>query len=47
LLSGWPTKPFNKYEEKNIEDYKIDYDYFIVECDKIINEIEPKQLTLF
>ena len=47
LLSGWPTKPFNKYEEKNIEDYKIDYDYFIVECNKIIDEIEPKQLTLF
>lgn len=47
LLSGWPTKPFNKYEEKNIEDYKIDYDYFIVECNKILNELEPKQLTLF
>lgn len=47
LLSGWPTKPFNKYEKKNIEDYKIDYDYFIVECNKIIDEIEPKQLSLF
>lgn len=47
LLSGWATKPFNVYEEKPIEEYKVNYDYFINECEKIINEIEPKQLTLF
>lgn len=47
LLSGWATKPFNVYEEKPMKDYNINYDYFINECEKIINEIKPKQLTLF
>jgi hypothetical protein len=47
LLSGWATKPFNVYEEKPIEEYNINYDYFINECEKIINEIKPKQLVLF
>lgn len=31
---------FNKYEEKSIEDYLIDYQYYIDECYKIIHVID-------
>lgn len=27
--------------------YNINYDYFIIKCNEIINDLEPKQLTLF
>ena len=47
LLSGWATQPFNKYEEKPFEEYFVNYSYFINECEKIISEIQSKQLTLF
>ena len=36
---------FNTFEEK--EDYDINYNFYIKECYKIINIIEPKQLNLF
>ena len=38
---------FNKYEKKEMKDYKINYDYYIKECLKIINQIEDRQLKLF
>jgi hypothetical protein len=38
---------FNDYEERLMSDYKINYKYYFNECDKIIQDIEPKQLTLF
>lgn len=38
---------FNNYEEKDIKQYNIDYDYYIKECYKIINVVDNKQLTLF
>lgn len=38
---------FNKYVEKNINQYDINYDFYIIECKKIIESIEDKQLTLF
>jgi hypothetical protein len=47
LLSGWSTQPFNVYEEKPFDQYKVDYRYFISECKKTIGEIESQQLTLF
>lgn len=39
------TTLFNRYFQQ--EEYDIDYDFYIKECYKIIDEIEPKQLTLF
>jgi hypothetical protein len=38
---------FNKYFEKPMKDYNINYNYYISECNKIIDVIEDKQLTLF
>lgn len=35
---------FNNYFD---DDYEINYQWYINECYKIINELEPKQLTLF
>jgi len=37
----------NKYEKKNMEDYDINYSFYINAAQKIINDIEPQQLTLY
>lgn len=49
ILVGQHVTLFNKYYEVPIEQYDIDYDFYINECNKIIEKIEPKQeqLTLF
>ena len=44
---GFVTALFNKYIEKPMEDYNINYQFYIMQCNKIINQIEDKQLTLF
>lgn len=38
---------FNKFEEKPIEEYKIDYSFYISEANKIINAVDDGQLSLF
>ena len=38
---------FNKYIEKDIKDYNIDYSYYISETRKIILSINDGQLKLF
>ena len=45
INKGFQVEIFNKFEEK--EDYNIDYSFYIKECNKIIDTIEDKQLTLF
>ena len=42
---GFVTTLFNHYEEK--ENYDINYQFYILECKKIINVIEDKQLSLY
>ena len=44
---GFITTLFNRYEEKPMKDYNINYQFYIMECNKIIDLIESKQLTLF
>lgn len=44
---GYSVTIFNKYEEKNIKDYNIDYNFYITEANKIKNVIEDNQLYLF
>ena len=44
---GFVTTLFNKYIEKPMEEYNINYQFYIKECNKIINQIEDKQLSLF
>ena len=38
---------FNQYVEKPMKDYDINYKFYIAECNKIIDQIEDKQLSLF
>lgn len=48
LLANQKTMIFNRYfPVEKFSDYKINYNYFIHECRKIISQIEPKQLQLF
>ena len=47
IEKGWNITVMNNYIEKDIKDYNIDYSYYITEVNKIINNIEDKQLTLF
>ena len=45
---GQPVILFNQYEEKQWEDYNVDYNYYISSTQKIIDEINNyNQLTLF
>lgn len=45
VLKGIPVTIFNKYEK--LDNYHIDYRYYINKTQEIINEIEPIQLDLF
>ena len=49
ILVGQYVTLFNKYYKLPFEQYNIDYDFYINECNKIIDKIEikSKQLTLF
>ena len=44
---GFIATPFNKFVKKEIPKYDINYKFYLQECNKIINSIENKQLTLF
>jgi len=44
---GFIVTPFNKFIEKPMKDYNINYQFYIKECNKIIDNIENKQLSLF
>jgi len=43
---GFVTTPFNKYIEKDMKDYDINYNFYIKECNKILKQIESKQIEL-
>ena len=48
LLANQKTVLFNRYfSVDNFEDYNLHYEFYYRECYKIIDEVEPKQLTLF
>ena len=38
---------FNRFEEKPMSEYKIDYSFYIAEANKIINAVDDGQLSLF
>ena len=44
---GFITTIFNKYKEKLMSEYDINYNFYILEAKKIINQIEDTQLSLF
>lgn len=47
VLKGFGVELFNTFEQQPMDTYKIDYRYYINACNKIINLLEPKQMTLF
>jgi hypothetical protein len=47
INKGFNVTIFNTFEEKDWNDYNLDYSYYIKECYKIIETIENKQLSLF
>jgi hypothetical protein len=40
IEAGYKVTIFNKYVKKDMNEYKINYDYYINECYKIINVIK-------
>ncbi len=47
INKGYRVTIFNKYQELEWKEYNVDYSFYIKECQKIINQIEDKQLNLF
>lgn len=47
VLKGFGVELFNTYIDKPIDEYCINYKYYITKARQIINDLEPNQLTLF
>ena len=49
MCLGWSTTILNNYDKSKNEEYlnNIDYRYYINECNKLIEQIEDKQLKLW
>lgn len=47
IYKGFGVQIFNKYEKKEMKDYRINYNYYISETRKLICTIDSKQLNLF
>lgn len=45
INKGFGIKVFNRYYDS--DDYNINYNYYIIEANKIVNQIEDNQLKLF
>jgi len=46
INKGYDVEIFNKYIEKEMNDYKIDYSFYIREVNKIIDILKPSQINL-
>lgn len=47
INKGYQVTIFNKYENKQFDSYDINYNYYIKECNKELNNIINKQLEMF
>ena len=47
MLAASGVTLLNKFDDKPIEDRKINYRYYLGECYKIIEDLKPRQLSLF
>lgn len=47
MLTASGVTLLNTFDEKPIEDRKINYRYYLRECYKIIEDLKPRQLSLF
>lgn len=47
IQRGWLVTIFNTYEEKPFHEYDIDYHFYITQCQKIMDTVQSKQMSLF
>lgn len=47
IEKGFKVTIFNEYIYRDIEDYNLNYSYYIRECEKMLNIVENKQLSIF
>lgn len=47
MLVGYSVELLNNCLDKNAKHYDINYNYYINKCNELIEDIEPKQLSLF
>lgn len=47
MLTASGVTLLNMFDDKSIEDRKINYRYYLRECYKIIEDLKPRQLSLF
>lgn len=47
MLTASGVTLLNEFDEKPIEERKINYKYYLRECYKVIEELKPRQLSLF
>lgn len=47
MLSGYGVILYNKFQDKTIDELNINYSYYILQANKIIEQLKPRQLSLF
>lgn len=47
MMKGYPVRLFNDYYEAPMEEYNIDYAYYVSKTREVLTELEPTQSTLF
>lgn len=47
MLAGYGVVLCNKLDDLSVKDKDINYAYYIVECKKLIEQLKPRQLSLF
>jgi len=47
MLKGYGVTIFNNFEKRDMKDYLIDYNFYISETNKLMNELKSNQLNLF
>ncbi len=47
MLKDFSVQLFNDYVEKPMSEYNINYEYYIAETNKFLNQLEPIQLSMF
>lgn len=47
MLKGYPVQLLNNCEDRDAHSYDINYQFYITKCNELIDNVEPKQLSLF
>lgn len=47
MLKGYTVELLNRCTNTNAHDYDINYGFYISKCKELIEQVEPKQLSLF